>query len=136
MSDTEDDDLHTPEAVGYGRPPRHSRFKPGQSGNPSGRPKGARSLRSDLAEELSETVQVSENGRTVVVSKQRLAIKSLTTKAIKGHVPAAARLFDLVRDTQGYGDNADVGSARLSDEDDEAVITSFLARRGARSSGD
>ena len=30
--------------VGYRRPPRHSRFQPGQSGNPRGRPRGVKSL--------------------------------------------------------------------------------------------
>jgi hypothetical protein len=30
--------------VGYGRPPLHTRFKPGQSGNPKGRVKGRPSL--------------------------------------------------------------------------------------------
>ena len=40
-------------AVGYGKPPRHSQFKPGQSGNPTGKRKGARSLKADLAQELA-----------------------------------------------------------------------------------
>lgn len=124
------------EPVGYARPPRHSRFRPGQSGNPSGRPKGTRSLKSDLADELAEEVRVSENGRTLVLSKQRLAVKAITAKAIKGHVPAAAKLFELLRETQGFGDDAggDGAFGRL-DEDDEAVIASWLARIDGRSSG-
>jgi Family of unknown function (DUF5681) len=48
--------------VGYGKPPLNSRYKPGQSGNPSGRPKGAASFRSDFAAELGELV--SEGGST------------------------------------------------------------------------
>lgn len=39
--------------VGYGKPPRHSQFKPGQSGNPRGRKKGSRGLRTDLHAELA-----------------------------------------------------------------------------------
>lgn len=50
--------------VGYGKPPRHTRFQKGQSGNPRGRPKGARGLKADLRAELSERVRVTENGRT------------------------------------------------------------------------
>ena len=42
------------EKVGYRRPPKKSRFKPGQSGNPKGRPKGTKNLKRDLIEELQE----------------------------------------------------------------------------------
>ena len=38
--------------VGYKHPPKHTRFKPGQSGNPRGRPKRARSLKAEFLEEL------------------------------------------------------------------------------------
>jgi Family of unknown function (DUF5681) len=48
--------------VGYGRPPRHTRFVKGQSGNPRGRPPGAKNLSSLLGEALNETVIVTENG--------------------------------------------------------------------------
>lgn len=125
------------EPVGYGRPPRHSRFKPGKSGNPAGRPRGVGSLKSDLADELSQKVQVRENGRTMVLSKQRLAVKALVTKSINGHVPASRTLFELVRETQGFGNDAsgNEASGRL-DENDEAVIASLLARMDQRSSGD
>ncbi len=40
--------------VGYRKPPKHTRFKPGQSGNPRGRPKGTKNLKTDLIEELGE----------------------------------------------------------------------------------
>lgn len=40
--------------IGYKKPPRHTRFRKGQSGNPKGRPKGTQNLKTDLAEELSE----------------------------------------------------------------------------------
>ena len=43
-----------------------------------------KNLKTDLAEELAERVQVSENGRLLKISKQRLMLKALTTKAIKG----------------------------------------------------
>jgi hypothetical protein len=48
--------------AGYGKPPRHTRFKKGQSGNPRGRPKGSKNLTTLLTEALNEPVIVAENG--------------------------------------------------------------------------
>jgi len=49
--------------VGYRKPPRHARFRPGQSGSPRGRPKGARSLATVVASAIAERVTVAENGK-------------------------------------------------------------------------
>lgn len=46
--------------VGYRKPPRHTRFRKGQSGNPKGRPKGAKNLKTELEEELQEKIVVRE----------------------------------------------------------------------------
>ena len=51
--------------VGYASPPVRSRFKPGQSGNPSGRPKKTKSLKVELIEELEELTSVVEYGQKV-----------------------------------------------------------------------
>lgn len=75
-------------AVGYRKPPKHSRFKPGQSGNPKGRPKGARSLDAALQAELKQTVAVTENGRTRRLPKQVVAIKKLVNNAMLGDTKA------------------------------------------------
>ena len=55
--------------TGYGNPPKHTQFKPGQSGNPAGRPKGAKNLKTDLEEEMRELIVVREGGNTKTVSK-------------------------------------------------------------------
>lgn len=70
--------------VGYGKPPKHTQFKPGQSGNPKGRPKGTRNLKTDLAEELGESIIVNEGGRSKTITKQRAMIKSLIARAVNG----------------------------------------------------
>jgi Family of unknown function (DUF5681) len=81
------------DAVGYKRPPREHQFRPGQSGNPSGRPKGARNFKSELREELGELVTIRDGEREIQVSKQRALIKSLVAAAIEGNQRAAASVL-------------------------------------------
>jgi hypothetical protein len=75
-------------SVGYGKPPKHSRFKPGQSGNPKGRPKGAQSDSSLLQAELKRSVAITENGRSGKLSKRAVMIRNLVNKAM-GDIRAA-----------------------------------------------
>lgn len=70
--------------VGYGRPPKKHQFKPGVSGNPKGRPKGARNLHNILDEELGKKVSMVENGKRLQVSKVRLAVRQQVNKAAQG----------------------------------------------------
>lgn len=69
-------------SVGYGKPPKHSRFKPGQSGNLKGRPKGAQSANTLLQAELKRSVAITENGRAGKLSKQAVMIRNLVNKAM------------------------------------------------------
>jgi hypothetical protein len=80
--------------VGYRNPPRATRFKPGQSGNPSGRPKRVPSLRAELRDELSEMMHVREGGGDVVeLTKGRAIIKALVQAAVGGNLRAANTLL-------------------------------------------
>lgn len=85
-----------PYEVGYGKPPRATQFKPGQSGNPRGRPKGARGIAKVLEEALAQEVSVTEGDRTTRISKREALILSLVTKAIKGDMRAAAQTLKLI----------------------------------------
>ena len=82
--------------VGYGKPPKDTQFKPGQSGNPKGRPKGIQNLSTDLEQELGEKILVTEAGKSQPVTKQRAMIKSLFAKALKGDVRASNVLINLI----------------------------------------
>jgi len=81
--------------VGYRKPPKTTRFKPGQSGNPKGRPKGSPNLATDLSAELGEQITVREGGEARRISKQRALIKSLMAKALQGDVRATTALLAL-----------------------------------------
>jgi hypothetical protein len=61
--------------VGYRKPPLHSRFERGQSGNPRGRPSGAKNLATLLTEALNETVVIAEDGGRRKISKRQAIIK-------------------------------------------------------------
>jgi Family of unknown function (DUF5681) len=52
----------SPDKVGYGRPPKATQFKPGNSGNPKGRPKGPKSVGAVLYGILHRRIEVTENG--------------------------------------------------------------------------
>src|SRR5262245_66067928 len=81
--------------IGYGKPPKHTQFKKGKSGNPRGRPRGSLNLSTDLAGELSEQITLREGGRSRRVSKQRALIKSLLAKALQGDVRATTAVLAL-----------------------------------------
>jgi hypothetical protein len=120
MSDNDNDG-----AVGYGRPPVASRFKPGQSGNPRGRPKGTRNLLSDLRDELSEKIRIREGGKELRVSKQRAFVKSLVAAAVKGDVRATTALVSLC--ARAF-DERDSPEERKNSPADDEILEDFLAR--------
>ena len=110
--------------VGYGKPPKGHRFKPGASGNPKGRPKGAKGLASDIKSVLDERVGLEINGRIQRVAKRRLIIMALAQKAAKGDVRAADKLLNLVVQSEGFEGPRPVLTA-LS-ETDELILQQFL----------
>ena len=79
--------------VGYGKPPQHTRFQPGRSGNSRGRPKGTKNLKTDLMEELSEKILVREGEQSRRVSKQRAMVKTLMAHTLKGDMRSATLLL-------------------------------------------
>ena len=82
--------------VGYGKPPRSTQFKPGQSGNPKGRPRGTRNLSTDLKDELKTLVNVREGGKEKKVSKQQAMIMGVLAKAMGGDIKAANTVIELL----------------------------------------
>jgi hypothetical protein len=121
--------------VGYGKPPRHTRFKKGQSGNPRGRPPGSKNLSTLLCEALNEPVVVTENGGRRKISMRRAIAKQVVNQAAKGNWRAVKILFDMLQEIEGRTEpetaQSSFGSA------DEKVIEQLNTRlRGNKQQSD
>jgi Family of unknown function (DUF5681) len=79
--------------VGKGRPPQRTRWKPGQSGNPKGRPKGARSLATIFHQALNQKIEIREKGKTRKITAIEGMAKQLVHQALKGDIKAVAFLL-------------------------------------------
>src|SRR5689334_12593389 len=118
---------HDDETVGYGRPPKQTRFQKGRSGNPLGRPKGALNLATVLARTLQEPVVITEQGRKKTITKFDAAVKQLVNKAASGEARAIAQLFPLVQGVENQVDSQDPAAQSLP-EADQQVMARILRR--------
>jgi hypothetical protein len=76
--------------VGYGNPPEGTRFKPGRSGNPKGRPKRVPTFAEDIQDELNRPHRLNANE---TVTRQRAIIIALIAQAIDGDTRAVGALM-------------------------------------------
>jgi hypothetical protein len=86
-------DNGSPEKVGYGKPPKQTRFKPGTSGNPKGRAPRGGNFGAELLAELAEEHLVRDDGVDRKSTKQRALINTIVTAAIRGNMRAASTIF-------------------------------------------
>jgi len=111
---------------GYGRPPKNSRFRPGQSGNPRGRPKGASNLKTDVANLLNKRVAIREDGELRYVTRQEAMLLSLYAKAVQGDTKASSQLFTMLTKP----DNRDLAPSQYQvvTDNDRAIVEDFMRR--------
>ena len=115
-------------AVGYGRPPVHSRFKPGKSGNPKGRAKQSRNMRTIVQQVLNEDMQIRKGGRLRRMSAMEALVRTTLTRSFKGDPKALVSLIVIMKQS-GYGPDRDEPAADLlSGSDYEAIVADYLAR--------
>jgi hypothetical protein len=115
------------EDIGYGKPPKKTRFPKGVSGNPKGRPSGVRNMRTDLAEELKGKASVTENGERRTYSRQRLMLKQAVNKAAAGDLKALKICFELAH-FYGLIDEVPVNTQDFTQSDKE-ILEDFLSRQ-------
>ena len=113
--------------IGYGKPPRHTRFKPGQSGNPRGRPSGSKNLKMLLGDALNEPVVIAENGGRRRVSKREAIVAQLVNRSATADWRAVKILLDILRDLEGQTDPASSETSAFTAAD-EKVIEQLRAR--------
>lgn len=125
-NDGSDNDEQTPYPVGYCKPPHQHRFKPGESGNPRGRPRKSRNLNTLLEAELDRPVVIKEHGRHLRIAKREAIVKRLIANALNGDPRTLALLLKPGRaNPQPEPIDFDVGS----DADLEAYLERAIAAR-------
>src|SRR5438128_1118051 len=108
-------------AVGYGKPPRRTRFTKGQSGNPRGRLPGAKNLKTLLSEALNEPVIVAENGRHRKITKREAIITQLVNRSATADLRAIKILLDMLRDIEGHTEPASPETSSFSEADEKVI---------------
>ena len=114
-----------PYEVGFGKPPKKSQFKPGQSGNSKGRRKGSFNMMTMVQKELEQEVEFSEGGRRRKMPKVQVGIRQLANKAASGDPKAIAMFIEFMRKT-GKLDEAPAPAAPAIDERDLQAFGGLL----------
>lgn len=118
----------TDDRIGNRRPPKHSQFKPGQSGNLKGRPKGRISLTRLLERHLDAKMTATIGGRTKTITRREALIYGFVGDALKGKDRVRKHMIDLllILEARNGPTTADAGN----DAQDDAIIKNLLQRYG------
>jgi hypothetical protein len=117
--------------VGYKRPPVETRFKPGHSGNPAGRPKGRRNLQTAIRQYLDAEIQVSIGQRKQTMSRLDALVHRVFNAAIAGDIKAFQHALSLAKlyDAEGPGE---LVSDPQSEAEQLQLIRQLLMRQRAK----
>jgi hypothetical protein len=118
--------------VGKGRTPKSTRWRPGQSGNPSGRPKGSKNAATMAKAALNRKVAATVNGRKRQMTVAEIAYRRLGDKAMAGDQKAIGFLLMLTNNIEP----SETGSTDsiTTSEQDLAIIADYFSRKGRKSS--
>lgn len=96
--------------VGYKSPPVHSRFKKGVSGNPSGRSKNSKNLKTLFQQILNEEISLRDGQKVKKVSKAEAVIRSIVIGALKGDTRSLQMLLRVAESTGEFQDKGEMGA--------------------------
>jgi Family of unknown function (DUF5681) len=110
--------------VGYGKPPVHSQFKPGKSGNPSGKKKPKPTLAALFEKHLDAPVTVTSGGKSQRISSREALVRSFIADGLKGNEKIRRYLLQLMfgMESDQIENNPDIPTT----EADLALIESFF----------
>ena len=113
--------------VGPGRPPLHTRFKKGQSGNPGGR--STKRLPALLASAMNETIVMTTDGRRRTITKREAIVTQMVDKSASADLRATNMLIGMMKDVEHKaGDAVPPPEPRRLAEADREVMKLFVAR--------
>jgi hypothetical protein len=127
MSNKQEPKVPASDDIGYGKPPTGTRFQPGQSGNPAGRPKGALNVATIVSRVLRERVVVIENGQRKSITKLEASLKQIVNKGAAGDFRAADRSVELAKSAEEELNKMFKTTGSL-DELDSSVFKSILKK--------
>ncbi len=116
--------------IGYGKPPKSGQFKKGKSGNPNGRPKGSKNLKTLVMDEAYQIVEVLEQGKRMRLSQMHLMLKQLNRKAMSGDLKAIDKFFTLVAQYEDNEMSSSLEPKNINAED-QAILDAFKKRQSA-----
>jgi hypothetical protein len=111
--------------IGYAKPPTNSRFKPGQSGNKSGRPKGSKNTYTLLDDLLNQNITMVQDGKNVKINKKTAILLQAVNSATKGDMKAIQAIFPhmLAADAKNEALNKIIENIKT---DDAEIIKVFM----------
>ena len=128
--------------VGYGKPPCHTRFRPGVSGNPGGRPRGASAGRADrlALKEIYRLIAVREGEQTQTLTTLQAVVRQLGRVALKGNGPTLRAYLGIAqaiehRVATQTGSPSNVQIHNITDEQRARALAAFLRRTNLHANG-
>src|ERR1700751_3413067 len=112
--------------VGYGKPPLHTRFQKGKSGNPRGRPRGKKNISTLLSTALNASIVVVTNGRRKKITKREAIVTQLVNKSAAADLKATPIVLTMLREIESQDDGS--ADPAVFTEADHEIIRRIQAR--------
>src|SRR5262249_53619310 len=120
--------------IGYRRPPHHTRFEKGRSGNPRGRPQGHANAKTIVSRAINERVRIREGETERAMTKLEAMLQGHLVKAIKGDARSASLVINLVTRLGLLAETENKTLTALSEED-HAILDEYVRNKTGTAAG-